>query len=121
MVRQPSVSSTNAPAVKIILPADGVTFHTHADIPLRVLATPHGSALEPPTPASKSVPRGSETWEFVTSPEDAYSVANFLPGRNSPSHTRRGSRFRTGETGAGKIRADDHAGGRLPVGGSGLA
>jgi hypothetical protein len=74
--------STNAPAVKIILPADGATFHAHANIRLLALATPHGSALEPTTPASKAVPDGKENWEFVSSPEDGYSV-EFLAGTNS--------------------------------------
>jgi hypothetical protein len=74
--------STSAPAVKIIVPADGATFHAHADIRLLALATPHGSALEPTIPASKSVPGGNETWEFVQSDGDGYSV-EFLADTNS--------------------------------------
>jgi len=74
--------STSAPAVKIMVPADGATFHAHADIRLLALATPHGSPLEPTTPASKAVPGGNETWEFVQSPEDAYSI-EFLADTNS--------------------------------------
>jgi len=74
--------STNAPAVKIILPADGATFHAHADIRLVALATPHGSSLVPTTPARKAVPGGNETWEFVQGDRDGYSV-EFLADTNS--------------------------------------
>jgi hypothetical protein len=74
--------STNAPAVKIIVPADGATFHAHGYIRLLALATPHGSALEPTTPAGKAVPGGNETWEFVQSDWDGYSV-EFLADTNS--------------------------------------
>ena len=35
------------PAVRVIVPVDGTTFHAHADIRLLALATPYGTSLGP--------------------------------------------------------------------------
>ncbi len=73
---------TSAPAVRIILPADGAAFRAHADIRLLALATPHGTDLGPEDPADLPFPVRSDKWEFVQDPEDAYSV-EFFAGTNS--------------------------------------
>ncbi|HYA79120.1 MAG TPA: hypothetical protein VED19_01265 [Candidatus Nitrosopolaris sp.] len=65
------------PAVRIIAPAEGATFHAHADIRLRALATPHGTDLGPVNPADLPFPVRSDKWELMHDPEDAYSVEFF--------------------------------------------
>ncbi len=72
----------SAPAVRIILPKDGATFHAHADIRLLALATPHGTDLGPEDPADLPFAVRSDKWELVQSPEDAYAV-EFFAGTNS--------------------------------------
>jgi hypothetical protein len=77
----------SAPAVRIILPKDGATFHAHADIRLLALATPHGTDLGPEDPADLPFPVRSDQWEFVQSPEDAYTVEFFSGTNNLGSQT----------------------------------
>src|SRR5208283_5106967 len=57
------------PAVRIIVPANGATFHAHKDIRLRALATPHGTDLGPEDPADLPFPVRSDNWELVQDPE----------------------------------------------------
>jgi hypothetical protein len=75
------VGPAQAPAVRIIVPADGTTFHAHADIRLLALATPHGTALGPDDDLSKEF-GDSAKWDLVQDRGDTYSV-EFLAGTNS--------------------------------------
>ena len=70
------------PAVRIIAPDDGTTFHARADIRLLALATPHGTDLGPDKDMDKMIAARPDEWELVQSPEDAYSV-EFFAGTNS--------------------------------------
>ena len=69
------------PAVRIIVPANGATFHAHEDIRLLALATPHGTNLGPEDPADLPFAVRSDKWELVQDSEDAYSV-EFFAGTN---------------------------------------
>jgi hypothetical protein len=67
--------------VRIVVPADGTTFHAHADIRLLALATPHGTALGPDENLSKAY-GDSAKWDLVQGQWDNYSV-EFRAGTNS--------------------------------------
>jgi len=73
------LSSPRPPAVKFIAPADGATFHAHANIRLAALATPYGTDLGPVEDTPKFV--FSRKWELVQSPEFPYAI-EFLAGTN---------------------------------------
>ena len=73
---------TNAPAVRLILPAEGAVFPAHTSIRLQALATPHGTHLEPEQKgAGELIASHPNDWESVQSPEDTYTV-EFFAGTN---------------------------------------
>jgi hypothetical protein len=69
----------NPPAVKIIVPVEGQTFHAHADIRLLALATPNGTDLGP-IDISKLY-SDPNRWDLRPEQEHGYSV-EFLAGTN---------------------------------------
>jgi hypothetical protein len=69
------------PAVRVIVPVDGTTFHAHADIRLLALATPYGTSLGPDEDAGKAVSDSSQ-WDLLPDRQDTYSV-EFMAGTNS--------------------------------------
>jgi len=77
----PPASRTSPPAVRIVVPADGTTFHAHADIRLLALATPYGTALGPDRDLSREY-GDSAKWDLVQAQWDNYSV-EFRAGTNS--------------------------------------
>jgi hypothetical protein len=75
-------NDAHPPAVRIIMPANGATFHAHADIRLMALATPQGTDLGPEE--NEAVKRFADPDKYFLrqSPEDGVSV-KFLAGTNS--------------------------------------
>ena len=70
----------NAPSVKIIVPAEGQTFHAHQDIRLMVLATPNGTDLGPE--ATPKMYANTDAWDLRPSQDHQYSI-DFLAGTNN--------------------------------------